>query len=59
MTTQYHLRTPAFQPNIPLLDRDFDSRSPEIDDFILSHARAQNEDFYMMGFDAILEKIKQ
>ena len=59
MNTLYHLRTPEFQPNIPLLDRDFDSKSPEIDDFILSHAQAQNEDFYMMEFDEISEKVTQ
>jgi hypothetical protein len=50
MNTQHHLRTPEFQPNIPLLDRGFDTKSPDIEDFILSHARAQNEDFYMMEF---------
>lgn len=59
MNTQYHLRTPEFQPNIPLLDRDFDSKSPEIDDFISSHAQAQNHDFYVMGFDEISERIRQ
>lgn len=50
MNTQHYSRTPEFQSNIPLLDREFDAKSPELDDFILSHAQAQNEDFYMMGF---------
>ncbi len=48
MNTQHHLKTPAFQPNIPLLDRGFDTKSPEIEDFILSHSQAQDESFYSM-----------
>lgn len=52
MHTQNYIRTPEFQPNIPLLDRDFDTKSPEIADFILSHTQDYAEDFYFMVFGA-------
>lgn len=45
MYTHHHIPTLEFKPNIPLLDREFDKKSPEIDEFILSHAQDCNEDF--------------
>lgn len=59
MNTQYHLRTPKFQPNIPLLDRGFDTESPKLDDFIHSHTASQNDDFYTVIFYETAEKIRQ
>lgn len=50
MNTQRQTKTPEFQPNIPLLDREFDTKSSEIEDFILFHAQIQSEDISVMGF---------
>lgn len=48
MRTQNYMRNHEFQPNIPLLDREFDAKSPEIADFIISHAQDHAEDFYFI-----------
>lgn len=56
MNTQHHSITHEPQPNIPLLDRDFDARSKEVDDFIISHTSAQNDDFYIIRFYETSEK---
>jgi hypothetical protein len=50
MSTRHHQRTPEFEPNIPLLDSEFDAKSSDIDDLILSHVRSENEDYHMIGF---------
>lgn len=59
MNTQYNLKIPEFHTNIPVLDREFDASSKEVDDFIISHRPAQNDDFYTMRFCEIAEKMKQ
>lgn len=51
MHTQHHIGTAVFQDIIPILDIDFDAKSPEIDDFIFSHAQDHNEDRYFMEFN--------
>jgi hypothetical protein len=50
MNTHHHLRTPDFQPNIPLLDMAFDAQSPDVFDFILSHREIHNDQGYAMNF---------
>lgn len=59
MNTPYNFKTPKLQPNIPLLDKGFDARSTEVDDFITSHTPAQNDDFYTVRLYEIEEKITQ
>lgn len=50
MNKQYNLRVPEFQPNIPLLDTEFDAKSPEFEDFICDHAHMSDEDQSFMVF---------
>lgn len=48
MHTQHHMETPDSYPNIPLLDREFDTKSSELSAFIFSHSQIRDEGFYSM-----------
>lgn len=50
MNIQNRLKTLEFRPNIPLLDMEFDAKSPEIEDFIFDHAQMPDEDRSFMAF---------
>ncbi len=51
MNTLNHSTILRFQPNIPLLDPEFDAKSSELADFILSHTQDNTEDIYFMEFN--------
>jgi hypothetical protein len=42
------METPDSYPNIPLLDREFDTKSSELSAFIFSHSQIRDEGFYSM-----------
>lgn len=50
MHTTHHSAAFDSRANIPLLDRGFDSKPPELDGFILAHSLAQDEGPYLMEF---------
>lgn len=52
MNKQNHFKIPEFQPNIPLLEIEFDTRSQELEDFIFDHAQTPDEDWSIMVFRA-------
>lgn len=50
MRTQENTKTPIFESNIPVLDREFDLDSPGLSDFVLLYLEAE-EDRYIMRFN--------
>jgi len=51
MNILHELKTSLFKQHSPLLDKEFDTKSQELADFICSCAQTQSDDIFILNFN--------